>query len=153
MQLNLSPRELRDLMEIVSVATTVAGTEASETDERYSAWVSLQNRIFELAEQDPKLDKIIESDDRGDYSLTESYIEKSYLTQKIDDFSEHVFWSGLVLRLADKSLEDHLGEKEFNQLSEEERRALTSSLEESFWRECSTYGIDRLGFIVPPSDA
>ena len=37
-------------------------------------------------------------------------------------------------------------------MSEEERRHTAEALEKSLWQECARYGIDRLGFILPPSD-
>ena len=47
---------------------------------------------------------------------------------------------------------EHLGPEYFESMPEEERRRTAEALEKSLWQECARYGIDRLGFILPPSD-
>lgn len=154
MQLNISNKELRNLMEMTSLALVVAGTASEETDIRYGEWEKLHSRIFNLARQEPDLAKLLAPADGSDeMSFTQEYMETSYLTSKLDEYSEHVFWSDLVSRLADKALEGLIGTDEFELLSEEEKRTMTEPLEKSLWNECSTYGIDRLGFIIPPHEA
>lgn len=152
--LNLNREELRNLVEMVSLALSVAGTDADEHDERFNAWENLYVRILSLAAEDSSLRRLFDQSGRHKLpSLTAEYLDKAYFTKKLDDYSEHVFWSDLVVRLADKALEEHLGNEQFEQLSEEERRSMTEALEKSLWKECTSYGMDRLGFILPPSDA
>lgn len=153
-QLNLNREELKDLVEMVSLALSVAGTETDEHDAHFKAWEQVYAKVLSLASRDPSLGSMF--DHSGGHklpSLTPDYLDKAYFTKKLDDYSEHVFWSDLVIRLADKALEEHLGNEEFERLSEEERRSMTEALEKSLWKECTSYGMDRLGFILPPSDA
>ena len=62
------------------------------------------------------------------------------------------FWADLVTRMADKAISEHLGPEYFENMPEDERRRTAEALEKSLWQECARYGIDRLGFILPPSD-
>lgn len=154
MQISLSAQELKNLVEMSTLATSIASVDAEEIDHVFSSWKDLHQKILALALQDRQLAGLLENDhETGELVLKKDYLEKSYSSEKINDYSEHVFWSDLITRLADKALEEHLGTEQFESLSEDERRTMAEPLEKSLWQECSTHGIDRLGFILPPSDA
>lgn len=154
MQFPFTSKELKDLLEMTSLAVTMASVDMQEVDERYTRWKELHNKLFSLALDDKSLAGLIDyPNETGEGAFKPDYIEKSYYMEKLNDYSEHVFWSDLVTRLADKALEEHLGTEEFEEMTEEERRAMAEPMEKSLWNECSTYGIDRLGFIMPPTDA
>lgn len=154
MQLNLTSEESRELLEMISLALTIASSDTDDSDFRLKNWEALAGKIFNMGDKEPKLSgSLTNSNPHGVVSFQPDYIEKSYFMQKINDFSEQIFWSDLILRMADKALEEHLGTAEFDTLGEEEKRKMTETLEKSLWKECSTHGIDRLGFIIPLSDA
>ena len=79
-------------------------------------------------------------------------VDRAFFQDCLDEYRDNIFWADLVTRMADKAISDHLGPEYFESMPEEERRRTAEALEKSLWQECARYGIDRLGFILPPSD-
>ena len=96
--------------------------------------------------------RIAYADDLGGYAFTREYEESAFFQDCLDEYRDNSFWADLVTRMADKAISEHLGPEYFENMPEDERRRTAEALEKSLWQECARYGIDRLGFILPPSD-
>lgn len=152
--LKLSDEDALNLAEMLSVAATVAAANQQDKAEaRLVAWGTLISRLMKELSSSSKLkDCVVYTDDLGGYSFTPEYEETAFFQDCLDEYRDSIFWADLVTRMADKAISEHLGTEYFANMPEEERRRTTEALEKSLWQECSKYGIDRLGFILPPSD-
>ena len=152
--LKLSDEEARDLAEMLSTAATVAASNQQDGAEaRLAAWGNLVSRLMKELSVTPKLKgRIAYAEDLGGYAFTREYEENAFFQDCLDEYRDHSFWADLVTRMADKAISEHLGAEYFENMPEEERRRTAEALEKSLWQECARYGIDRLGFILPPSD-
>lgn len=155
--IRFSPRELKNLAEMLSLAFAIAdeGREnLSASSRQLTEWGSLLQKVMALAYLEPDLRKGIEyPDDDGGYSFTPSFEEKAFFTECLDNFRDNMFWGELVARMADKAVVEHLGQEAFDAMSEEECRKLTEPLEHALWEECTKRGIDRFGFVLPPEES
>ena len=152
--LKLSDEEARDLAEMLSTAATVAASNQQDGAEaRLAAWGNLVSRLMKELSVTSKLKgRIAYADELGGYAFTREYEESAFFQDCLDEYRDNSFWADLVTRMADKAISEHLGPEYFENMSEEERRRTAEALENSLWQECARYGIDRLGFILPPSD-
>lgn len=152
--LKLSDDEARDLAEMLSTAATVAASNQQDGAEgRLRAWGKLISRLMEELSSTSKLKgRISYAEDLGAYAFTREYEENAFYQDCLDEYRDNIFWADLVTRMADKAISEHLGPEYFENMPEEERRRTAEALEKSLWQECARYGIDRLGFILPPSD-
>lgn len=152
--LKFSDDEARDLAEMLSMAATVAAANQQDgTEARLAAWGKLVSRLMEELSSTPRLKgSIAYADDLGSYAFTREYEENAFFQDCLDEYRDNIFWADLVTRMADKAISEHLGPEYFENMAEEERRQTAEALEKSLWQECARYGIDRLGFILPPTD-
>lgn len=152
--LKLSDDEARDVAEMLSLAAVIASANQQEGAEpRLTAWGRLLARLMEELSASPKLKgRIAYAEEVGGFAFTREYEEKAFFQDCLDEYRDSMFWGDLVTRLADKAISEHMGAEYFENMTEEERRHTGEALEKALWQECSKYGIDRLGFILPPSD-
>lgn len=152
--LKLSDDEARDLAEMLSTAAVVAAANQQDgAERRLVGWGKLISRLMEELADTPKLKgRIAYAEDLGAYAFTREYEENAFYQDCLDEYRDNIFWADLVTRMADKAISEHLGPEYFENMPEEERRRTAEALEKSLWQECARYGIDRLGFILPPSD-
>ena len=152
--LRFSDDEARDLAEMLSMAAAVAAANQQDGAEaRLAAWGKLISRLMEELSSTPRLKgRIAYADDLGGYAFTREYEENAFYQDCLDEYRDNIFWADLVTRMADKASSEHLGPEYFENMPEEDRRQTAEALEKSLWQECARYGIDRLGFILPPTD-
>jgi hypothetical protein len=85
----------------------------------------------------------VESDVNGQFFPNEKLTDGP-AGEKIDRFVEDAFWSELVTRLAERDLRSELGPTKLSdELTDEEEERL-GSIEDSYWREFETHGVDHL---------
>lgn len=152
--LRFSDDEARDLAEMLSTAAAVAAANQQDGAEaRLVAWGKLVSRVMEELSSTSRLKgRIAYAEDMGGYGFTREYEENAFYQDCLDEYRDNIFWADLVTRMADKAISEHLGPEYFENMPEEERRQTAEALEKSLWQECARYGIDRLGFILPPTD-
>ncbi len=153
--LQLSDHQAKDLAEMLNLAAIVAGTNQNEEAEaKLTDWGMLINQILQQLSQTRSMGKnIVFAEEQGGYVLTKSYVENAFFQDCIDEYRENIFWEDLVSRMAEKAVATHLGEEAFNEMSDEEIRRTSEPLEKALWQECSRHGLERLGFLIPPSEA
>ncbi len=150
--IKLSDSEARDLAEMLTIAAAVAGAnEQEEAKPRLNKYGLLIIRLMEeLAKASTLKGKLIYSEEAEGYVFTDKYEETAFYRDCLEEFRDDVFWQDLVNRMADKAISEHMGPECLESLAEDERRHITEALEKSLWQEVSKYGVDRLGFILPP---
>ncbi len=150
--LKLTDAEGLELAEMLTLAATVAGTNQKDSAKgRLNKWGAIMSRLMAELAANPKLKGKLEfSEEARGFVLSPGYAEKAFYYDCIDEFRDFMFWEELVMRMADKAIVEHMGADFLENLSEEERRRISEPLEKSLWQEVTKYGVDRLGFILPP---
>ncbi len=153
-QINLTSEELVMLADMAYMAMMVADPIREEGREReFNAWGAVCDKVLAQLEKDPKYSSHVQYSPEGrNYFLTKDHLDRSFVADCINEYRDHVFWDDLVTRMADMSILHHLGPQKFESMTEEEKRAMTEPYEKALWDECSRYGVDRFGFILPPRE-
>lgn len=148
MHLRLNDQELTTLVEMLSLAASVASyNRKPESDDKVAIFEDLEDKILEKAAH-AGMGSVIEFDaDKQRHQLTLAYQDQSFFQDCLDEFRNESFWEELVIRFADRELIRKIGFPSWNRLSEEERRARTADIEKRYWDEFSKSGIDRLHLI------
>lgn len=142
MKVSFTQKEYARLLELVHLGLWVAGSRPDDPatmPERYSA---IAQKVLGLAETFGCAD-LVETDVNGQHYPGEKLTEGP-AQEKLSHFIEDAFWSELVGRLAER---DFRGEVNATKLSleltpEEEERL--NALEDNYWREFETRGVDNL---------
>ena len=142
MKVSFTQKEYARLLELMHLGLWVAGARPDDPatmPERYGA---IAQKAFALAELFGCAD-FVEADVNGQFFPNEK-LTTGPAREKIDQFVEDAFWSELVGRLAERDLRADLGSTKLSgELTEEEEERL-SAIEDSYWREFETKGVDHL---------
>lgn len=153
MHLRLSQQELETLIQMVSLAATVASWNQKESAADYiSVFEDLESKILEKAGHSG-LGNWIEFDEESQrYRLRREVEERMFHNECYDEFRNESFWDELAVRLADRDLIRAIGLSAWEKLSEEERRARTTAWEKRYWEEFTQHGVERVAVLAPPSE-
>jgi hypothetical protein len=153
MHLRLSQQELETLIQMVSLAATVASWNQKESAADYiSVFEDLESKILEKAGHSG-LGNWIEFDEESQrYRLRREVEERMFHNECYDEFRNESFWDELAVRLADRDLIRAIGLSAWEKLSEEERRARTTAWEKRYWEEFTQHGVERVAVLAPPGE-
>lgn len=142
MKVAFTQKEYARLLELVHLGLWVAGARPDDPATMPERYAGIAQKAFALAELFGCAD-LVETDVNGQYFPNEKLTDGP-AREKIDQFEEDAFWSALVGRLAERDLRAELGAtKTGDALTEEEEERL-SAIEDSYWREFETKGVDHL---------
>ncbi len=153
MHLRLSQQELETLVQMVSLAATVASWNQKDTAaDGVSVYEDLESKVLEKAGHSG-LGAWIEFDEETQrFRLRREIEERMFHTQCYEEFRNESFWDELAVRLADRDLIRAIGLPAWEQLSEEERRSRTAAWEKRYWAEFSKFGVERVAVLSPPGE-
>lgn len=120
----------------------MAGTRPEDPATMPERYGELAQKAFALAEPLGCAD-LVEVDVNGQYFPTEKLTEGP-VHEKIDRFVEDAFWSELAARLAERDLRAELGATKLSDELTEDEEAQLTVLEDGYWREFETKGVDNL---------
>lgn len=148
-----SRSQLQALGQMTCLAMLVAQSIKEKDRESYTAWEEVYLKIIGAVKDDPQLASGISYQEDDEIPMLDNLSsDQSLIGDCLDEFRDSVFWDELVVRMADKALIERLGEAVFNGMPESERRRMTESLEPALWDEVSQHGIERLEFVLPPTE-
>lgn len=150
MHLRFSDQELATLVEMVTLAASVASWNQKESaDNQIAAYEALEHKILERAGH-AGLGGWIEFDEEKQRFRVKPEVEEGLFCHECyDEFRNESFWEELAVRMADRDLARAIGMQAWENLSEEDRRARTGAWEKRYWEEFSKNGIDRLVVVTP----
>ena len=153
--LELSEEEMSHLAEMMAFVLSLLGMVKSDLhDPRADAWQKLAASLLKAARGVPSIGQHMElHPELRHWFFSPEYINRAFYTQLLDEVRDALFWSELVGRMAEHTLEHALPQEELETISDEERMARTSSLESALWHEVTHHGLDRLIFMLPEEDA
>jgi hypothetical protein len=153
MHLRLSDQELATMVEMLCLASNVASwNQKTGASERLADFEALENKVLEKACQSGLADWIEFDEESQRFRVKQEVEDRLFYSECYDEFRNESFWDELAVRLADRDLARAIGFPAWEKLSEEERRARTSSWEKRYWDEFSQQGVDRLAVITPPGE-
>jgi len=142
MKVSFTPKEYARLLELVHMGLWVAGARPDDPATMPERYADIAQKALGLAEPFGCAD-LVETDVNGQYFPGEK-LTASATREKIDQFVDDAFWGDLVSRLAERDLVSELGATKLgDELTEEEQERL-EQIEETYWREFETNGVDHL---------
>lgn len=141
MKVSFNPKEYARILELVHLGLWMAGARPDDPATMPERYADAAQKVLGLAEPFGCAD-LVELDVNWQYFPNEKLTEG--VRGKIEEFVDDAFWSELVSRLAERDLRRELGATKLSdELSEDEERRL-AELEDGYWREFETGGIDHL---------
>jgi hypothetical protein len=142
MKVSFTSKEYTRLLELAHLGLWVAGARPDDPATMPERYGDIAQKVFALAEPFGCAD-LVEVDVNGQLFPNEK-LTNGPVREKIDQFVEDAFWSELVGRLAERDLRAELGATKLSkELTEEEEERL-AKLEDNYWREFETKGVDHL---------
>jgi len=150
MHLRLSDQELATLVEMVSLAANVASWNQKESaDDKVSEFEMLESKILEKAGHSGLGDWIEFDEESQRFRVKQEVEDRLFYHECYDEFRNESFWDEMAVRLADRDLARAIGIRQWEKLSEEERRARTATWEKRYWDEFAKHGIERVHVVAP----
>ncbi len=142
MKVSFTQKEYQRLLELAHLGLWVAGARPEDPATMPERYADVAQKVFGLAELFGCAD-LVEADVNGQLFPNEKLTDGP-AGEKLDRYNEDVFWGELVSRLAERDLRGELGPTKLSdELSEEEEDRL-AALEDGYWREFETKGVDNL---------
>ncbi len=142
MKVSFTAKEYSRLLELAHLGLRVAGARPDDPATMPERYADLDQKLLGLAETFGCAD-LVEVDVNGQFFPGEK-ITEGVAQEKLEQFVDDVFWGELVGRLAERDLRQELGvTKTGDELSEDEEQRL-SEIEDTYWREFETTGVDHL---------
>lgn len=144
MKVSFTTKEYTRLLELAHLGLWVAGSRPDDPATMPERYADVSQKIFGLAEMFGCAD-LVEADVNGELFPNEK-LTMGPAGEKLMAHIEDNFWGELVHRLAERDLAAEQGTdptKLGEELSDEEHERL-DALEDSYWREFETSGVDHL---------
>ena len=153
MHLRLSDQELATLVEMVSLAANVASWNQKETaNNQVMAFEKLESKILEKASHSGLTDWVEFDEETQRFRVKQEIEEHLFYHECYEEFRNESFWDELAVRLSDRDLARAIGLTQWENLTEEERRAKTVAWEKRYWEEFSKRGVERVIIMAPSGE-
>ncbi len=140
MRIDLDTEEYRRLLQLAALGAWMLESGHEEPRPEHEAFVKVLQDLYREASAAGCGEWIEEED--GQYF--ESARLEEWMATRIQDYDNYIFWDELVLRMADRDYEEAGGIDWIDGLGEVERIEEQMPLEERWWEEFSSFGLDRL---------
>ena len=148
MNIELTVKEYRDLLDIAHIADVILTGHRREPDKRSERHRALIQKLYSLAHGED-LDRLMRHDERENVYVPLPEFEEGTLAHVlIDEFSDHLFWDELISRLSVRDAAQATGGMErLNAMSESDRQAAEGPIRQGYIEEFSRNGIANLVLI------
>jgi hypothetical protein len=142
MKVSFTAKEYGRLLELVHLGLWVAGSRPEDPATMPERYADIAQKVLELAEPFGCAD-LVEVDVNGQYFPNEK-LTNGLVSDKLEQFVDDAFWSELVSRLAERDLRQELGATKLSDTLTEEEQQRLAALEDNYWREFESRGVDFL---------
>lgn len=150
MHLRLSDQELATLIEMVSLAADIAVWNRKDgAQHQLDDFEHLEAKLLAKAAHAGLGDLLEFDNERQRYQLRQDLPQPFFFQECYDEFRNESFWDELAIRLADRDLAKAIGPKQWEALSEDERRERTKDIEHRYWQEFTKRGVDHVIMLHP----
>jgi hypothetical protein len=159
MNVDISEKEYRDLLDVLHIAEWVMHAHEFEADPASAPYDRIIQKFFALAGDMGQKSLVEYNPDEKEYYYTRDFEENSPSWDFIDDFIENTFWDELIQRLTERDIARKVGGYEqLGNLSMKERFAHEGPIMERYSQEFDEQGLSRLEIVehfnpVPPASS
>ncbi len=148
MNIEISSKEFRDLLDILHIADVVMSGHRREEDNRTARHRALIQKLYALARGEG-LDQLISYNDGVNKYVPSGDFEQSTLAHMvIDEFGDHLFWDVLISRLSERDAAHSAGGSDrLNAMSDIDRQALEGPIRQRYIEEFTMNGVANLTLI------
>ncbi|HUJ17713.1 MAG TPA: hypothetical protein VL197_06945 [Nitrospirota bacterium] len=148
MNIEISAKEYRDLLDILHIADVVLSGHRRGADPRSVRHHALIHRLYSLAKGEG-LDHLIRyNEGEKVYAPTDEFEQNTLAHVAVNEFGEHLFWDELINRLTERDAARHAGGRDrLNALSDSDRLAVEGPIRHRYMQEFSSKGIANLAVI------
>ncbi|HWL17716.1 MAG TPA: hypothetical protein VNR00_19050 [Opitutus sp.] len=143
MKVSFTTKEYTRLLELVHLGLTVSGAHADDPATMPERYAEIAQKVFRMAELFGCAE-LVEADVNGELFPNEALTE-GVTREKLNAFTEDVFWSELVAQLGVRDLRHEVGAAaaDAEDLAPEHEEKL-GELEDAYWREFEEFGVEHL---------
>jgi hypothetical protein len=148
MNIEISTKEYRDLLDILHIADVVISGHRRAEDKRSERDRALIQKLYDLARGEG-LDRLISHNESvQQYVPTAEFEETSLAHAVIDEFGDHLFWDELISRLSVRDAAQIAGGIDrLNTMSDNDRQAVEGPIRQRYIEEFSANGVANLEVI------
>ena len=148
MNIEISAKEYRDLLDILHIADVVMTGHRREEDKRTERHRALIQKLYALA-QGEDLERLISYKENAKKFVTTGDFEQSSLAHAvIDEFGDHLFWDELISRLTERDAAQlGGGTSRLNVTSESDRQHAEGHIRQRYIEEFAKNGVANLEVI------
>jgi hypothetical protein len=141
MNIEISEKEYRELLDILHIADVVMSGHRREEDRRSAPHRSLIQKLYSLALREG-LENLIKYDELTHvHTPTAAFEENTLAHSVIDEFGDHLFWDELITRLSVRDAAQEAGGVDrLSALNESDRRAVEGPIRQRYLEEFSKNG-------------
>ncbi|HDL18160.1 MAG TPA: hypothetical protein ENH29_03815, partial [Bacteroidetes bacterium] len=147
MQINLTKKEYKILLEVLTIADWVLHAHKDEEDAGSRKYRALEQKIYSLAAKTGAKNLVEYNEEYNMFFATSELEENSDVVYFIEEFENDTFWEELIDRLALRDQIAEEGEDAFAFLSPKERFRRKQPLLEKYQDEFAENGLDNLRLI------
>jgi hypothetical protein len=148
MNIEISTKEYRDLLDILHIADVVMSGHRREEDMRTERHRALIQKLYALARGEG-LDQLINyNESMNKYVPTSDFEQSTPVHAVIDEFGDHLFWDELINRLSIRDAAQIAGGIDrLNAMSDSDRQAVEGPIRQRYIEEFATNGVANLAVI------
>ena len=148
MNIEISAKEYRDLLDILHIADVVMTGHRREENKQTERHRALIQKLYAFA-RDEGLDRMITYNESvKKYVPTRDFEQSSLAHGVIDEFGDHYFWDQLISRLTERdSIQIAGGADRLNAMIESERRHVEGHIRQRYIEEFATNGVANLAVV------
>ncbi len=148
MNIELSTKEYRDLLDILHIADVIMSGHRTEEDKRTEGHRALIQKFYALARAEG-LDRLINFDkSEKKYFPTRDFEQSSVAHVVLDEFGDHYFWDELISRLTERDAAQMAGGTgSAGAMSEIDRQHAKGQIRQRYLEEFSVNGVANLAVI------
>ncbi len=148
MNIKISAKEYRDLLDILHIADVVMSGHRREKDKRTERHRALIEKLYALAEGEG-LGRLISYSESVHKHVPTGEFEQSTLAHTVvDEFGDHLFWDELISRLSARDAALIAGGVDrLNAMSDSDRQAVEGPIRQRYMEEFATNDVSKLEVI------
>ncbi len=148
MNIEITPEEYRDLLDILHLADVVMSGHRREEDRRTEGHRALIQKLYAKAPGEG-LGRLISRTDGGNkYAPTEEFERSTIAHRVIDEFGDHLFWDELINRLSVRDAEQTAGGMDrLNAMSDNDRQHVEEPIRQRYIDEFAVNGVANLELV------
>jgi hypothetical protein len=148
MNIEITTKEYRDLLDILHLADVVMSGHRREEDIRTGRHRALIQKLYALAKEQG-LDQLIDyNEGTNRYAFTEDFERSTLVHAVINEFGDHLFWDELIDKLSMRDAMQVVGGIDsLNAMNDSDRQHLEGPIRQRYIEEFTANGVANLAII------